>query len=73
MIVKFLFILAFFILGISFLIPTDATLWRAFVSEYFVFLAIFFLLISFSFKKIYIPFTILLVNNQVKYTFNEDF
>lgn len=55
MIFNFLFVLAFFVLCISFLIPTDATLWRTFVSEYFVFLAIFFLLISFSFKKIYIP------------------
>lgn len=59
MIFKFLFILAFFVLGISFLIPTDATLWRTFASEYFVFLAIFFLLISISFKKIYIPTVII--------------
>lgn len=55
MIQSFLFILGFIILCLSFLIPTDATLWSRFVGEYLVFVAVFFLLISISFNKIKVP------------------
>lgn len=55
MIQSFLFILSFIILCLSFLTPTDATLWSGFVGEYLVFVAILFLLISISFNKIKLP------------------
>lgn len=55
MVQSFLFFLSFIVLGLSFLIPTDATLWRTFVSEFLVFIAVFFLLISINFNKIKVP------------------
>ena len=55
MVQSFLFFLSFIVLGLSFLIPTDATLWRTFLSEYLVFIAVFFLLISISFNKVKLP------------------
>jgi len=55
LIYRFLIFFSFFLLGIGFLIPTDATLWRTFVSEYFAFIAIFFLFIIFNFNRIHIP------------------
>lgn len=55
MVQSFLFLLSFIVLGFAFLIPTDATLWRTFVSEYLVFFAFFFLCISLSFNKIQLP------------------
>lgn len=55
MIQYFLFLLSFIILGLSFLTPTDRTLWNGFVGEYLVFIAVFFLLISISFNKVKLP------------------
>lgn len=55
MVQSFLFFLSFLVLGLCFLIPTDATFWRTFLSEYLVFIAVFFLLISISFNKVKLP------------------
>lgn len=55
MVQSFLFFLSFIVLGLSFLIPTDATLWRTFLSEYLVFIAVFFIFISINFNKVKLP------------------
>lgn len=55
MVQAFLFSLSFIVLFFAFLIPTDATIWRTFVGEYLVFVAVFFLLISISFYRIKLP------------------
>lgn len=65
MIIKFLYIIGLFFLGLSFLIPIDGTTWETFFSEYLVFLALFFLVFSFFcnekkiLPKLILPFFII--------------